>query len=604
MIGRTLDRYRLMSLLGEGGMGAVYVAEDTTLGREVAIKILRPELAANPDLVQRFLTEATTLAKLGHPQIATLFELKQDSSTVYMVMELVRGDNLEVVRQRRGALPWPEAAEIARQTLAALHYAHRRGVVHRDIKPSNLMIDEHGGIKVMDFGIARVLGTAKATRTGHVVGTAEYMAPEQITGREVDGRTDLYALGVVLYELVTGHGPFDATSDYGLMKAHVEAAVEAPGRQLPDLPAWFDDIIVRLLAKSPEDRFVDAAECRAAIEQGVGLQAVGPITPAPAGPVAKPTRLATPAPPPTREVRPAAAPGPGGASANALRAPVAVREGHVKSRRAFPWSWQLGAAAAAIVVMLAAPLVWWLGRESEPATFDDSVSSAPPRPSPPGSGTSASEAVGGSIARQEPDAPRILEPPTAVPMAPERDASRPERPSAPTPSAPAAPPPAREPVEVAPRAPTTTSGVQIGQMPRDRSAVEPMAFDRIRVLDTVDGKSKEVEVRLILTGDRIDIVDKKTSERLRHIRYERIDKAAYSFSKHPRWKTGAAAAVATGVLATPLFFMKSTRHWLTVRAGTDVLILRLDKSNYQTVVPTLESRAGLKVEMVEPEKSD
>lgn len=605
MIGRSLDRYRLVSLLGEGGMGAVYAAEDTTLGREVAVKVLRPELAANPDLVQRFLTEATTLAKLGHPNIATLFELKQDSSVVYMVMELVRGHNLETVRQQRGALPWPETAEVARQTLSALHYAHGRGVVHRDIKPSNLMFDEHGGIKVMDFGIARVLGTAKATRTGHVVGTAEYMAPEQITGREVDGRTDLYALGIVLYELLTGHGPFDATSDYGLMKAHVEMPVEAPGLQLPGLPAWFDDIIVRLLAKSPDDRFIDAAECRAAIERGLGLPSVGHVSPAPGGPVAKPTRLATPAPPPTREARPAPGPGLDEPTPNVGRGNAPVHDGRAPVRAAFPWSWQLGAAAAAIAVMLAAPVVWWFGRASEPEARNEPRASEPTRPSAAGSGAPSPQAVGGGIARQEPDVPRILEtPPSAPPTPPQGGALRPGRVPVPAPDAPTAPPAASEPPGMSPRAPATTSGVQLGQIPRENSALKPMSFDRVRLLDTVDGKSREVEVRVILTVDRIDVVDKKTSERLRQVRYDRIDRAAYSFSKHPRWKAGAAAAVASGVLAAPLFFMKSTRHWLTVQAGTDVLILRLDKSNFQTVVPTLESRGGLKVEMVEPEKSD
>src|SRR5262245_46174377 len=209
MVGRTIGKYRIVGQLGRGGMGTVYKAVDETLDREVAIKVLNPELA-DTDIMKRFRAEATTLAKLNHPEIATIYELFRSDTDLLMVMEFVRGETLEHLSNRLGPLPPDRAASIIDRVLSALGHAHRAGVVHRDLKPANVMVTEVGGIKIMDFGIARVRGAEHKTLEGYMMGTPAYMAPEQVLGQDIDGRADLYSAGVVLYRLLTGTLPFTA----------------------------------------------------------------------------------------------------------------------------------------------------------------------------------------------------------------------------------------------------------------------------------------------------------------------------------------------------------------------------------------------------------
>ena len=187
MVGRTVGKYRIVSRLGRGGMGTVYKAVDETLDREVAIKSLNPELADN-ELLKRFRAEAVMLAKLNHPNIATLFELTQHDGQLLMVMEFVGGETLEALSQHTGALTPDRARELCLQVLDALAFAHRAGVVHRDLKPANLMLTESGLVKIMDFGLARMAGTEHLTIDGFMVGTPAYMAPEQVLAGEIDGR--------------------------------------------------------------------------------------------------------------------------------------------------------------------------------------------------------------------------------------------------------------------------------------------------------------------------------------------------------------------------------------------------------------------------------
>jgi serine/threonine protein kinase len=266
MIGRTLATYRLVEKLGEGGMGEVYRAHDEMLDRDVALKMLRPELASRSSTVDRFRAEAVTLAKLDHPGIARIHGCSRHDDRWFIVMEFVPGETLLARLARAGRLPWLDVVPIVCQLLDALEYAHRRGVIHRDLKPANVLMGEEGRVKVTDFGIARVLGTERATRTGHIVGTLEYMSPEQVRGEEVDGRADLYAVGILLYELLAGRVPFNGTADYEVMMQHLQAPVPSLRRVAPDAPAWFDGILRRALAKAPADRFASAALFQVAIE--------------------------------------------------------------------------------------------------------------------------------------------------------------------------------------------------------------------------------------------------------------------------------------------------------------------------------------------------
>ncbi len=261
-----LDKYRMLERLGEGGMGTVFRARDELLDRDVAIKQLRAELVAEDTVMERFRAEAMVLARLAHPCIAALHGMERSDDRFYMVMEYLAGETLEALVQRAGAVPWQQAVRICMSVLDGLQHAHERGVVHRDIKPANIMLTPDGNVKVMDFGIARVMGRTRHTRQGHAVGTPAYMAPEQLRGEEVDGRTDMYALGAVLYELLVGRVAFDADSDYRLMMMQLHDAPPAPGVAVPGLPPALDRVVVRSMSKRPVDRYADAAAMRAALD--------------------------------------------------------------------------------------------------------------------------------------------------------------------------------------------------------------------------------------------------------------------------------------------------------------------------------------------------
>jgi hypothetical protein len=260
MVGTRIDHYDILERLGQGGMGVVYRALDVNLEREVALKLLRPEYAADPQFAERFRAEAMTLAKLSHRNIATLLSFVREGAQLCMVMELARGETLANLMKQAGPFPWERAVFLAGQMLEALQYAHDRHVVHRDIKPSNLMVGEDDHLKLMDFGIARLMGSARVTQMGLSVGTLEYIAPEQIRGEDVDGRADIYATGVVLYEMVTGQLPFKSSRATALMYAHMQQEVVPPRMYRPNLPWYLSDVIVRALSKAPSDRFATARE--------------------------------------------------------------------------------------------------------------------------------------------------------------------------------------------------------------------------------------------------------------------------------------------------------------------------------------------------------
>jgi serine/threonine protein kinase len=265
MIGTKAGSFKILEEIGEGGMGKVYRGVDTMLDREVAIKVLRPELVSQGHLVDRFRSEAITLAKLSHPNIAMLYAFFQQEEHFFMVMEYVRGETLDKRIRRTGLLAYDQALRVFLATLEAIGYAHSMNVVHRDIKPNNIMITESEDIKVMDFGIARVVGSERMTREGSMIGTPEYMSPEQIRGMEVDPRTDIYALGILLYEMLTGRLPFMNQNQFELMRAHIEMPPPPPRSYVPHIPASMEEIMLCALAKKKDDRFSSAYEFRDAI---------------------------------------------------------------------------------------------------------------------------------------------------------------------------------------------------------------------------------------------------------------------------------------------------------------------------------------------------
>jgi serine/threonine protein kinase len=253
---RMIGQFEVQELLGEGGIGQVFAARDTVLDRMVAIKSLRSELLSDKSFVARFRAEAKNLALLSHPNITTLYTLHEEGGCLYMMMEMVRGRTLETILDERGApFTTQEALAIVAQAADGLAYAHEMGIVHRDIKPANLILTNTGLLKIMDFGIARAQGSQRMTRDGSIVGTLAYMSPEQCRGQDVDGRTDLYSLGIVLYEMLTGKVPFEASTDYELMQAHINTPPEWPSRRVMGIEPHVEKALMKALSKKASDRF-------------------------------------------------------------------------------------------------------------------------------------------------------------------------------------------------------------------------------------------------------------------------------------------------------------------------------------------------------------
>ncbi len=269
MEGQSLGNYRILKKLGEGGMGSVYLAKDITLEREVAIKIISPQLTKNPRLMARFKVEAIAQARLNHANIVTIHAFDQQQDSYYIVMEYIEGQTLKSIIKESGKIPLPQALSIVSRILDGLNYAHSRGVLHRDIKPANIFITCHGQIKIGDFGIAKVEGIDGLTRIGSPLGTPLYSAPEQILGQPVDAAADVYSIGVTLYEMLTGATPFKSPtgSHFEIQKAHLEQIPPKPSELSPTIPKPIDELIMKALAKNPAQRFPNASALKEALDK-------------------------------------------------------------------------------------------------------------------------------------------------------------------------------------------------------------------------------------------------------------------------------------------------------------------------------------------------
>lgn len=262
------ERYEIGGVLGRGGMAEVHHGRDLRLGREVAVKVLRHDLARDPSFQVRFRREAQASASLNHPAIVAVYDTGEDrtpsGATPYIVMEYVEGETLRDVLRREGRLPTERAMSLAADICGALDFSHRNGIVHRDVKPGNVMITPQGSVKVMDFGIARAVSDSAATMTSTaaVIGTAQYLSPEQARGEGVDARSDVYSLGCLLYELVTGAPPFTGDSPVSVAYQHVREDPRLPSSINPDVPPELDAILLKAMSKNPANRYQSAAEMR------------------------------------------------------------------------------------------------------------------------------------------------------------------------------------------------------------------------------------------------------------------------------------------------------------------------------------------------------
>ena len=360
---RLGDRYELGEPLGRGGMAEVLEGRDMRLGRRVAVKILRPDLAKDPAFQSRFRREAQSAASLNHPNIVAVYDTGEDilnddtgSSIVpYIVMEYVDGQTLrQLLASGRRLLP-ERALEITAGALAALDYSHRHGIVHRDIKPANVMLTRTGDVKVMDFGIARALADASATMTAAsaVMGTAQYLSPEQARGEVVDARSDLYSTGCLLYELLTGRPPFTGDSPVSVAYQHVSEQPQPPSQVDPAVPPSLDGLVLKSLEKDPNDRYQTAADFRSDVERAVAGM---PVTSAVA-----------------RAAPPAHTPVAGGLAADATQrfAPATnpVRPPNPPEGRRSPWVW----IGVVIVILLVAALAFFMGKVLFGNTADEQV---------------------------------------------------------------------------------------------------------------------------------------------------------------------------------------------------------------------------------------
>ena len=454
-IGERVGDYEIVAILGSGGMGEVYKVRSVISDRVEAMKVLLPNLGSDTALADRFLREIKVQAALDHPNIARLNSAQQVGNQLVMLMEFVEGSTIDGLLQK-GPLELSESLHCTSQVLDALAYAHARGVVHRDIKPANIMLTPSGVVKLMDFGIARMQADRQLTKTGTTVGSLYYMSPEQINGGQPDPRSDLYSLGVTLYEMVTGRRPFVGDSDYSIMAAHLQHKPVAPIEIIAGVPLDLNDIIMMAIAKDPERRFQKAEAFRAALgnfagSMGVTLGALPeaakvtpPAPPAPraTAPPLPPTATGISVPPPPRAptfvpapplpatvVQPPAAPvfqaqpGP----APVLQAQPVPPQSKSGSRRGL----YMALGSVATLLVLAAAII------EGPKLLHSSANSAAPQVAAPVENKAAESTAAPAAPSSQPAAQQDSAPPAQAPAEPPATPVQAAAPQVPARSAPA-----------------------------------------------------------------------------------------------------------------------------------------------------------------------
>jgi serine/threonine-protein kinase len=605
MIGRSVGKYRILDRLGRGGMGTVYRAIDDTLQREVAIKILNAEVT-EPETLKRFRAEAITLAKLHHPSIATLYELREEDGELMMVMEFVHGETLQRLADRMGPMPPDFAAQLCAQALDGLAHAHRAGIVHRDLKPGNIMVTDEGVVKVMDFGIARIAGSEHLTSDGLAMGTPAYMAPEQILGHETDSRSDIYAMGIVLYSLWTGRPPFSAETPIAIAHKQVTDLPTPVNVVRPNLPMWCDAVLARALAKEPADRFQTAQEFRAALVESAkftSLDDVATMTmPTPRAVMVDPTG-----------VRAAGTPWASTAARQAATAPTPA--GPPTGTTLVISGKQMFTAVGTIVLVLilvgvgAVIAIRWgqAARPNAPSTSTAQPPVADPRPA------SAPKEDSGRVPTPPQDAPRPVAPVppagaptsspvvgparkvTAAPPTPARGVGAAKAPAAGG-SAPSKGKPADLPAPVAAAkadAPDTPPAPAPAP-PSPASAMPPVKFDKLKLL-VVDGdKAHEEDAELQFAEGRIVIYapDKRV---VATMPYGAVHVSSVSRSRQPRWRQPSGALVEANLGGGPLGFIKSDRTWIGIATQKTAYVFRVDENRSEQLSATITQRTGIAV---------
>ncbi len=576
--GTTIGQFRIERLLGHGGMGTVYVAVDEMTGREVAVKLLRPDLIYDAGFVDRFKAEARTLARLDHPRIARLHGFFRQDDDLLMVMEFVRGTTLAELLRSAGPIAPETAVTWVLDVLEALHYAHRMGIVHRDIKPANIIIEEETGrARLTDFGIARSEAEGRLTQTGQTVGTIAYMAPEQLTTTEADGRADLYAIAVVLFELLTGSIPYTSTTTFTLMREVAEGVPSEAIDRIPEPAAALRDVLRRALASSPDDRFPDGRTFAAA------LRAVW------FGDVAPPDdeRSTT--------------------AATIVAQPVVTPQAP-RSRQNVVL---VGAALVIFLVGLVA--VWavvrmWSHQAPESTVATTSVSQStdvPPAPETPPPDSPEDVAAGdaglpaGSESADTPPPSTPAKAPAAAASGPASAGRSQRAPSevagqsssggdtGPGARAAAAVPSsgASEPPTTASRTAADPAAPVAADPPPTVQTGPPTEFGRALLITEVtrDGETEteELDVVLRFDGQRMLVLNAETRLPVTRVAYNAIGYATYTPQN------------------TRIRLFRGIAHWLHVQTGAGHVVLRLDKRNVTEIIEELERRTGKRVHRAE-----
>jgi len=596
VIGQQVGKYRVADRIGRGGMGTVYRALDETLHREVAIKVLNAELN-DPIVGRRFRAEAVTVARLSHPGIATIYELFEHDGQWLMAMEFVRGETLEQLILRRGPLPLEEAIDLLSRVLTPLAHAHSMGVVHRDLKPPNLMVTDTGLVKIMDFGIARVAGTEHLTHAGFMMGTPAYMAPEQVLGHETDLRADLYAMGVVFFQLLTAELPFAGTTAFAMAQSRIQDEPRRIRDVRADLPEWIDEVLQRALARKPEDRYSSADAMMDAFRRGLAGLPLEPPEPAPLSPEltatvrpnalpildptpeASETMLApTPADLPTvLAPTPAAIP-----MAAPPRTPEATPGALPKKKKTGTGPSGIALIAAAVVVgLVAAGGLWYQSNRPSP-TAGELPAPASAESTPAADVPSSSTGAGaGETSAALPVAPASGSPatPASGPPAPPTSGERPgAREAAPGPSR------AGE--------PSGRARAAGSARPIDDSH---LAFENIKLYVVSGRRGQDEDVIINLGGGRISIASAKEGTPIAAMTYSDLVRAVYVHGRDPKWDQGPGAAGPPADLDAGGVF-RTSKHWLVLQAVSRYLILKLDDGNWRKVVDEVARRTGIAVE--------
>jgi tRNA A-37 threonylcarbamoyl transferase component Bud32 len=579
VVGTTIGKYLVTAQLGRGSTGVLYKGVDHTLNRDVAMKVLRLD-AADEEMLHRFRAETAVLARLNHPDIVTIYEFLETDTDFVMVMEFVAGESLEGFARRSGPLAPDVVAYLIDRALAALEYAHRFGIVHRDLKPANVMVTNVGGIKLMDFGIARVCASHTITRQGSMMGTPGYMAPEQILGQPADIRADVYAVGAILYRLLAGEAPFQGGTTADLIQRQLSEEPPPLRQRRLDVPESYQRIVMRAMAKAPDDRFRTTDELREALGRASGtLKAIN---------LSK--RLARECPGDaalTNALTPLAAIDP-----TAAPDTVWLRGGGRERRRG---TTAVAALAAAAILALLARVKF----QDAPHPATDAASSAPaPALQVEDRGVRGAESPNKSTATAAVSAaPKPSRKPSEVAAsAPRESGASGSPPNATHVEGHAAANAAALATASPPAAPPTPASVD--ERPADATVTRrPDSNFKAKFLAIADTKARELDVRLTL-GDRALtlMASDDSGKQLQTLDYSRMTAVSYSVSRDPLWQSpdGPAPVLRRGGMLRKFGF-SNARHWIVLSTESDAfVVLQVNEETAPSVLSLLEDHTGLR----------